>query len=95
MSDPDALEGLPLPERRQRARGHERARAAIMAQIADHRLPGAILLHGPQGIGKATFAFELAAAILTATGDEEAHRVEEQVAALSHPNLFVLRRRMK
>lgn len=95
MSDPDALEGLPLPERRQRARGHQRAREAIMAQIADHRLPGAILLHGPQGIGKATFAFELAAAILTATGDEEAHRVEEQVAALSHPNLFVLRRRMK
>ena len=95
MSDPDALDGVALPERRQRAKGHDAARAAIFAQIADRRLPGAILLHGPQGIGKATFAFEIAAAILTATGDEDGHRVEEQVAALSHPNLFVLRRRPK
>ena len=95
MSDPDALEGLPLPEYRRRVRGHHAARAAILAQLADHRLPGAILLHGPQGIGKATFAFELATAILTATGDEEAHRVEEQVSALSHPNLFLLRRSPK
>ena len=95
MSDPEALDGVTPPERRQRARGHDAARAAIFAQIGDRRLPGAILLHGPQGIGKATFAFELAAAILTATGDEDAHRVEEQVAALSHPNVFLLRRRLK
>nr|WP_295886940.1 AAA family ATPase [uncultured Devosia sp.] len=95
MNDPDALEGIAPPEHRQRARGHENARAAILAQLADRRLPGAILLHGPRGIGKATFAFELAAAILTATGDEPAHRVAEQVGALSHPNLFLLRRRPK
>lgn len=95
MSDPDALDGILAPERRQRARGHDAARAAILAQLGDRRLPGAILLHGPRGIGKATFAFELAAAILTATGDEPAHRVEEQVGALSHPNLFLLRRRPK
>ena len=66
-----------------------------MSQLSSRRLPGAILLHGPQGIGKATFAFEIAAAMLTATGDEDAHRVAEQVAALSHPNLFLLRRRPK
>ncbi len=95
MNDPDALEGITPPEHRQRARGHDGQRAAILAQLAERRLPGAILLHGPQGIGKATFAFELAAAILTATGDEPAHRVAEQVAALSHPNLFLLRRRPK
>src|SRR5690606_37124394 len=35
------------------------------------------------------------AAILTATGDEDEHRVAEQTGALSHPNLFVLRRRPK
>ena len=95
MTDPDALEGIVAPEQRQRARGHDGPRAAILAQLAERRLPGAILLHGPQGIGKATFAFELAAAILTATGDEPAHRVEEQIAAMSHPNLFLLRRRPK
>lgn len=95
MSDPNALEGLPLPEQRQSAIGHDGARSAILAQLADNRLPGAIMLHGPQGIGKATLAFELAAAILTATGDEPPHRVHEQIAAMSHPNLTVLRRRPK
>lgn len=92
MSDPDALDGLPTPERRQRALGHDAARAAILSQLAENRLPGAILLHGPQGIGKASFAFEMAAAILTATGDEDGQRVAEQIASLSHPNLFLVRR---
>jgi DNA polymerase-3 subunit delta' len=95
VSDPNALEGLPLPEQRQLAIGHDAARSAILAQLADHRLPGAIMLHGPQGIGKATLAFELTAAILTATGDEPPHRVHEQIAAMSHPNVSVLRRRPK
>jgi DNA polymerase-3 subunit delta' len=95
VTDPAALPDLPLPEQRQAAIGHDAARAAVLTQLAERRLPGAIMLQGPQGIGKATLAFELAAAILTATGDEEAHRVREQVAALSHPNLAVLRRRLK
>ncbi|MBJ6986290.1 AAA family ATPase [Devosia sp. MC521] len=95
MIDPNAIEDLPLPEQRQLAVGHDKARQAILAQLADHRLPGAIMIHGPEGIGKATLAFELAAAIFTATGDESAERVREQIAAGSHPNLSVLRRRMK
>ncbi|MHA6731943.1 AAA family ATPase [Devosia sp. A369] len=92
MSDPDAIAGLATPERRQLARGHDDVRAAILSQLAERRLPGAILLHGPQGIGKATFAFEMAAAIFVATGDEDAQRVDEQIASLSHPNLFLVRR---
>lgn len=95
MTDPSALEGLPLPEQRQAAAGHDAVRHAVLSQLAERRLPGAIMLHGPQGIGKATLAFELAAAILVATGDETPLRVHEQVAALSHPNLWVLRRRAK
>lgn len=95
MTDPAALPDLPLPEQRQAAIGHDAAREAILTQLAERRLPGAIMLHGPQGIGKATLAFELAAAILTATGDEDAARVREQVTALSHPNLSLLRRRPK
>lgn len=95
MSDPSGLEGLPPPEERQAAIGHNAAREAVLSQLAERRLPGAIMLHGPQGIGKATLAFELAAAILTHTGDEPAHRVREQVAAMSHPNLSLLRRRPK
>jgi DNA polymerase III subunit delta' len=95
MTDPTALEGLPLPEQRQAALGHDRVREAILAQLGEGRLPGAIMLHGPQGIGKATLAFEMAAAILVATGDEPVTRVREQVAAMSHPNLSLLRRRPK
>lgn len=95
MTDPTALEGLPPPEHRQAAIGHDAARQAVLAQLHEKRLPGAILLHGPQGIGKATLAFELAFAILSQTGDEAPLRVHEQVAALSHPNLWVLRRRPK
>jgi DNA polymerase-3 subunit delta' len=95
VTDPAALPDLPLPEQRQAALGHDAVRNAVLGQLAERRLPGAIMLHGPQGIGKATLAFELATAILTATGDEDRHRVGEQVAALSHPNLSVLRRRPK
>jgi DNA polymerase-3 subunit delta' len=95
VTDPTALPDLPLPEHRQAAIGHDAVRGAVLAQLGEGRLPGAIMLHGPQGIGKATLAFELAVAILTATGDEDGHRVSEQVAALSHPNLSVLRRRPK
>jgi DNA polymerase III subunit delta' len=95
VSDPDALEGVVLPEQQRLVRGHDAARAGILAQLREGRLPGAILMHGPQGIGKASLAFELARQILTASGDEDAHRVEEQVAAGSHPNLQVLRRQPK
>lgn len=92
MSDPDALEGVLLPEHQSEVRGHEAVVAGIQAQLASGRLPGAILLHGPQGIGKATLAFRLCRTILTATGDEDAHRVDEQITAGSHPNVRVLRR---
>ena len=93
MTDPDAIADTLAPERQTRLVGHEAVRAALHAQIAAGRLPGAVLLHGPQGIGKATLAFTLARDILAATGDEDAHRVDEQVAAGAHPNLAVLRRR--
>jgi DNA polymerase-3 subunit delta' len=95
VTDPGALDGIPAPEQRLMARGHDVARSAVIAQLEARRLPGAIMLHGPQGIGKCTLTFELATAILAHTGDEDAHRVAEQVSALSHPNLSLLRRRPK
>jgi DNA polymerase-3 subunit delta' len=93
LTDPDAIADTLAPEVQTRLVGHEAVRSAVRAQLAAGRLPGAVLLHGPQGIGKATLAFTLARDILTATGDEDAHRVDEQVAAGAHPNLAVLRRR--
>ncbi|WP_158625989.1 AAA family ATPase [Arsenicitalea aurantiaca] len=93
--EPDQLDGVPLPEHQPHLFGHAGPLAAIREQITAGRLPGAILLHGPQGIGKATLAFRIARDILTATGDEDAHRVDEQVIADAHPNLFVLRKQLK
>ena len=95
MTDPDGLDDVAAPEQHRTLWGHAAAKATILERLNNHRLPGAILLHGPQGIGKATMAFNLTRLIFTATGDEEANRVDQQVSALSHPNLALLRRRPK
>ena len=92
MTDPDGLDGVAAPEQHTTLWGHAEARSAVLDRMEQHRLPGAVLLHGPQGIGKATLAFDLAKAILVATGDEEVSRVADQIAAGAHPNVFVLRR---
>jgi DNA polymerase-3 subunit delta' len=92
----DQLEGVRLPEQNLGPlAGHRAARAQFEEILGARRLPGAIMLSGPQGIGKATLAFGLARRILTLTGDETAHRVDEQVVAGAHPNLTVLRRRVR
>ncbi len=90
----DQLAGVPLPEERERLHGHGSVLSDLSERIAQRRLPGGILLHGPRGIGKATLAFAFARELLAATGDEEPHRIAEQVAAGVHPNVFVLRRTM-
>ncbi len=94
LREPDQLGGVLLPEQQGTVVGHTHVQEAIGRLLTAGRLPGGILLHGPQGIGKATLAFATARAVLTATGDEDAHRVDEQVRSGSHPNLFVLRRQL-
>ncbi|MDR3470841.1 MAG: AAA family ATPase [Devosia sp.] len=89
----DQLEGAVEPEQNLLpVVGHEAATGQLAGVLEAGRLPGAILLSGPRGIGKATLAFALARQVLTRTGDEDAHRVDEQVVAGAHPNLFALRR---
>lgn len=90
---PDQLEGIALPEQSPQLIGHDTVADAILGQAREGRLPGAILLHGPKGIGKATLAFSLTKQILTLTGDEPVERVNEQVNAGVHPNVFTLRRK--
>lgn len=87
----DQIDGVPAPEFGTLI-GHEAALQSLAGALDRGRLPSAILLHGPRGIGKATFAFALARLILSRTSDESEERVAAQVAALSHPNLFTLRR---
>jgi DNA polymerase-3 subunit delta' len=90
--EPDAIEGVPAPEFATTVVGHEAALADIRNRLAHGRLPGGVLMHGPRGIGKATLAFRLAREVFAATGDEDPAHVEEQVAAGSYPNLFLLRK---
>jgi DNA polymerase-3 subunit delta' len=88
----DQLDGVRLPEHAPAVIGHAPAQRSIAARLEAGRLPGAILLHGPRGIGKATLAFAATRQILAATGDESAEHVAAQVMSGSHPNLFILRR---
>ena len=93
--EPDQLEGIPLPEFQTAVIGHAAARAGLIGLLADGRLPSGILIHGPQGIGKATLAFDLAREIFRRTGDEDPSHVAAQVAAGAYPNLRVLRKAPK
>ncbi len=90
--EPDQIEGVALPEEGQTLVGHVVATAPVSARLAAGRLPGGILVHGPRGIGKATYAFDLARQIFSATGDETPEHIAAQVAAGAYPNLFVMRK---
>lgn len=80
--------------------GHAQPQAEFLAAAQGGRLPHAWLLSGPQGVGKASFAYLLARAVLahdrpqdimafdTATDNPAAHLI----AASIHPDLYVLKR---
>jgi len=99
----DRLEGTPHPREQPILIGHQDAEAAVFQAWQAGRLPHAILIGGPEGIGKATLAYRIARFVLAqptppATGGPrdlalaEDHAVSRQVAAQSHPDLLVLRR---
>jgi DNA polymerase-3 subunit delta' len=93
--EPDQLEGVAPPEYQQAVVGHAAALATLLDRLAAGRLPGGILIHGPRGIGKATFAFDLARRIFEHTGDESPEHIAAQVAAGAYPNLFVMRKAVR
>lgn len=80
--------------------GQDAAEAAFAAALARGRLHHAWLLTGPEGVGKATFAYRAARRLLGAPHDPrhgnlgapDDHPVTRQVAARSHPDLLVLER---
>jgi len=80
--------------------GHAGPEAAFEASRARGRLHHAWLLTGPEGVGKATFAYRAARRLLGAPGDpargglgaEPQHPVSRQVAARAHPDLLVVER---
>jgi DNA polymerase III subunit delta' len=101
-AEPDRFEGAPHPREQFAFFGHREGEGAFLEGLRSGRLHHAWLIGGPQGIGKATLAYRVARAILDpgksrdpglrsldVSPDSPASR---QVAALSHPNLAVLRR---
>ena len=81
-------------------RGHEAAESAFEEARARGRLHHAWLLTGPEGVGKATFAYRAARRLLGAPPDpafgtlgaSPEHPVSRQILARSHPDLLVLER---
>jgi DNA polymerase-3 subunit delta' len=78
--------------------GGEAVEAAFQESLDRGRLHHAWLLTGPEGVGKATFAYRAARRLLGARADtaygllgsDPADPVSRQVASRSHPDLMVL-----
>jgi DNA polymerase-3 subunit delta' len=102
----DAAAGALPPRANPDLVGHEAAETALLAAAASRRLPHALILGGPRGIGKATLAFRLARFLLA---EEEGgaglfaappsslslppdHPVFRRVAAAGHADLLTVER---
>src|SRR5919112_1955349 len=100
--EPDGLAGAPHPREQFAFFGHREGEEAFLEGLRSGRLHHAWLIGGAQGIGKATLAYRVARAVLDPQKAGEGSlasldvptesQVARQVAALSHPNLAVLRR---
>jgi len=96
-AEPDLLDNAPPPREATSLVGHAATRAQLAAAFASAP-PQALLLEGPRGIGKATLAFRLAKALLSAVPVDEAltsdpdERNVRQIVAGTHPSLLHLTR---
>jgi len=97
----DPRESVIHPRRRTVLYGHERAERHVLEAWSAGRLHHAFLIAGPEGVGKATFAYRVArfllrhpdpAAATLSQGLEipETDMVARLVAARSHPDLAVV-----
>ncbi len=100
--EPDRLAGFAHPREATHLVGHHDAQAAILEGLRQGKLHHAWLIGGPEGIGKATFAYMVAKQLLglkggpAPTGDrldvDPARQASRLVSNLAHPDLVVLRR---
>lgn len=88
---------IPEPQHNPVIIGHDTAMAQIVDAFKSNRMPQAWLIHGIEGIGKATFAYHAANFVLS-DGKNTPGKLNMEnasarlIAAESHPDLFVLRR---
>lgn len=99
--EPDRFRAFPHPREAEHLIGHGEAQQAILSGLAAGKLHHAWLIGGPEGIGKATFAYQTAKLLLGLGGrgdaparfaPDPAAQASRLVVNLSHPDLFVLRR---
>ncbi|GBQ30433.1 DNA polymerase III subunit delta' [Gluconacetobacter azotocaptans DSM 13594] len=80
----------PAPRENDRLVGHQAAQAAFLDAVRAGRLHHAWLITGPEGIGKATFAFWMARVLLN--GEEPGSATARRIAAGSHADLLTVAR---
>ena len=93
-------EAIPHPRETFEWLGGPGPEAAVVSALDQGRMHHAWLLHGPRGVGKATFAYRAARRLLGAKpapelgllGSDPAHPVCQQVVARAHTDLLVLQR---
>ncbi|MDQ0315869.1 DNA polymerase III subunit delta' [Amorphus orientalis] len=103
--EPDQVGDWPVPRHQTVLHGHHQVEEDLIAAYRGGRLHHALLLTGPEGIGKATLAFRFARFVLahpdpadpaldsaTDLSIPETHPVFRQVATGAHPGLLHLRR---
>jgi DNA polymerase-3 subunit delta' len=85
---------MPAPDARANPHlfGHDET--AVLTALAGARLHHAWLITGPEGVGKATFAYRFARRLLggAAAAADPAHPVFRRVAAAAHADLLVVER---
>lgn len=98
----DKLDGIPHPAETLKLIGHEETIDRVLKQYATRRMHHALLLTGPRGIGKATFALRVAAHVFRYPNGENApirfddanenDPIDGKISARSHPNLLHMAR---
>lgn len=98
----DTLDGVPGPAENPNLFGHREASSLLASAYRAGKLPHALLLAGPLGIGKATFAFHLAYHLLKHPAPEGAppdlaepdpsSALFRQIAIGAHPSVLHLTR---
>jgi DNA polymerase-3 subunit delta' len=108
IDEPDRFPGTPHPRERTELFGHQHAERIFLEAFRSGQLHHAWLIGGPEGIGKATFAYR-AARFLLANPDPRLpavertdnlavsaeHPVARKLAALSHPDFAAVRRALR
>lgn len=102
LPEADRLEGFPHPRETRNLVGHGAAERSLAETLAAGRVHHAWLISGAEGIGKATFAYKAARALLARKDErgmfaqgldiEHGGPTERQILAQSHPGLIVIRR---